>query len=380
MKTKTIRIIGLCLLLAVWLGLVGAMWFGPSREFSNAERRKLKQLPELSADTLLDGSFMQNFDSYTQDQFPLRDAFRKIKSVFHNYVMGYSDNNNIYIEDGYAAKMEYPLNDSSLNLALLRFQGYYDSLLKNRPIKSYVAVVPDKGYYLAEENGYLSMDYEELFSRVQTQMPWAQYIDLTESLSVTDYYHTDTHWRQEKILPAAQKIAGAMNAYVPQAEDYTAVKQDRDFYGVYYGQAALPMDPEAIYWMESEVLSACKTYLLTIDEATYKPRKELLYEGVYDAARLDGQDLYETYLSGAQAVLRIENPNAKTGKELVVFRDSFGSSMVPLLVENYRAVTLVDMRYVSSSVLTRLMQFTNQDVLFLYSTLVLNTAGSLLQQ
>ncbi len=380
MNTKIIRIIGLCLLLAVWLGLVGAMWFGPSTEFSNAERRNLKQLPELSVQTLLDGSFMENFDGYTQDQFPLRDSFRKVKSIFHNYVMNYKDNNNIYIQDGYAAKMEYPLNESSLNLALLRFRGYYDTFLKNKPIKTYVAVVPDKGYYLAEENGYLAMDYETLFSKVRENMPWAKYIDLTQVLSVSDYYYTDTHWRQEKLLPAAQTIAKAMNAWVPREEDYEAQRLEKDFYGVYYGQAALPMDAEPMYWMQSEALRSCKTYLRTIDETTYQPKTELLYQGVYDESRLEGQDLYETYLSGAQAVLRIENPKAKTGKELVVFRDSFGSSMVPLLVENYRAVTVVDMRYVNTNVLSRLMQFTNQDVLFLYSTLVLNTAGSLLQQ
>jgi len=380
MKVKTIRIIGVCLLLAVWLGLVGAMWFGPSSDFSNAERRALKQFPKLNAQTLLDGSFMQEFDGYTQDQFPLRDSFRKIKSVFHNYVMNYKDNNNIYIQDGYAAKMEYPLNESSLNLALIRFRGYYDTFLKNKPIKTYVAVVPDKGYHLAEENGYLAMDYETLFSKVRENMPWAKYIDLTQVLSVSDYYYTDTHWRQEKILPAAQTIAKAMNAWVPQEGDYEPKRLDKDFYGVYYGQAALPMDAEPMYWMESDVLSACKTYLCTIDETTYSPKRELLYEGVYDESKLESQDLYETYLSGAQAVLRIENPKAKTGKELVVFRDSFGSSMVPLLVENYRTVTVVDMRYVNTNVLSRLVQFTNQDVLFLYSTLVLNTAGSLLQQ
>ena len=82
---------------------------------------------------------------------------------------------------------------------------------------------------------------------------------------------------------------------------------------------------------------------------------------------------YDVFLSGARAVLRIENPNAKTDRELIVFRDSFSSSMIPLLVEDYATVTLVDIRYVPARMLDQYVTFDGQDVLFMYSTLVLNS-------
>ena len=56
----------------------------------------------------------------------------------------------------------------------------------------------------------------------------------------------------------------------------------------------------------------------------------------------------------------------------MIFRDSFGSSIAPLLVQSYAKVTLVDIRYMRMEMLQRLIGFENQDVLFLYSTLVLN--------
>ena len=71
-------------------------------------------------------------------------------------------------------------------------------------------------------------------------------------------------------------------------------------------------------------------------------------------------------------MISIENPNAKTDKELLLFRDSFGSSLAPLLVENYSKITLIDLRYVSRQLLENFIDFENQDVLFLYSTVVLN--------
>jgi len=62
---------------------------------------------------------------------------------------------------------------------------------------------------------------------------------------------------------------------------------------------------------------------------------------------------------------------------LILFRDSFGSAIAPLLVQGYRSITLVDIRYLSSAMLDRFIDFYGQDVLFLYSTIVLNNSETL---
>ena len=87
-----------------------------------------------------------------------------------------------------------------------------------------------------------------------------------------------------------------------------------------------------------------------------------------------GNDPYEMFLSGSLSLITIENPNATTDKELIIFRDSFGSSITPYLIEGYEKITLVDIRYLSSKMLHMFIEFDDQDVLFLYSTLVLNNA------
>lgn len=80
-----------------------------------------------------------------------------------------------------------------------------------------------------------------------------------------------------------------------------------------------------------------------------------------------GNDPYELFLSGSISLLSIENPNAETDRELIVFRDSFGSSLAPLLAEGYAKITLADIRYLPSSQMGKLLDFTDADVLFLYS-------------
>ena len=261
MNNKMIRAIGAGILVAVWLLLTAFSWFGPKQEISEAERRPLAQMPQVNGQTLTDGSFMKDFEKYTLDQFPLRDTFRQFKSLYHYYVMQQKDNNDIYVQDGYAAKLEYPMNLDSVKLAALRFNTVYERFLKGSGSKVYLAVVPDKSYYLAEENGYLSMDYEAFFENVQAQLPWATPIDLTDTLSITDYYYTDTHWRQEKLFEAAGKICQTLGVDAPDPEDYTVEALKRPFYGVYYGQAALPMEPETIYLLKSELLEQCTTSL-----------------------------------------------------------------------------------------------------------------------
>ena len=153
----------------------------------------------------------------------------------------------------------------------------------------------------------------------------------------------------------------------PRQEDYTVTPLEKPFYGVYYGQAALPMQPDTMYLMESKLLDECRVYDYEAGETT----------AVYDMTKLSSKDLYDVYLSGARSLLTIENPNAATGRELIVFRDSFGSSMVPLLVNDYAKVTLVDLRYIRSDYLGQFLDFHGQDVLFLYSTLLLNNSAAI---
>ena len=367
MENKKIRAVGLCCLLAVWAGLVAFSWFGPRKASSEAERRPLAQMPEISVETLLNGKFMSKFEDFSLDQFPLRDTFRQVKSLFHYYVLGQLDNNDIYITDGFAAKQEYPFNQASADHALERFDHLYNKYLKESGSRVFMAIVPDKGYYLAQPSGHLSMDYQAMFRAFREGMPWAEHIDLTDVLSGADYYRTDTHWRQEELLEAAQRICGFMGITPPDPADYTTVTLSRPFYGVYYGQAALPMEPETLSYLSSSLLAQCRVY----DHEAQR------YTDVYNLEKLESRDLYEVFLSGPRSILTIENPNSATDKELIVFRDSFGSSMVPLLVQDYAKVTLIDIRYVQIDVLDRFVEFHGQDVLFLYSTLVLNNSSTI---
>ena len=362
----TIRTLTGAVVIALWVAITVCAWFAPQKETSLSERRPLQQRPEITLNDIQNGSFMNRFENYALDQFPLRDDFRSLKALWSYGVLNNRDNNGLYIVDGSVAKLDYPLNTVSVQNATEKFNQLYETYLQDAGAV-YMTVIPDKSYYLAEENGYPAMDYEALYSQVAGQMPWATMVDIADCLDVTHYYKTDSHWRQEKLIPVAEKLCAAMGAALPGTQVYAETLASNSFRGVYYGQSALPLNNENLYIMRSRMLDACRVY----------NHESKAQTSIYDLQALSGLDPYDVYLSGAQALLTIENPNAKTDKELIVFRDSFGSSLVPLLVQGYNRITVVDIRYIRSDLLGESIDFDGRDVLLAYSTSVLNNSASL---
>lgn len=352
-------------LLTALLGSFLICLLKPSKQYSDVERRELALFPEISAETIADSSFMQNFEKYALDQFPLRDELRGLKAWVSEHIFGKKDDNGIYVADGYAVKMEYPMNQDSLDHAAKRFQIVYDKYLKGSDCSVYLSVIPDKNYFLAEEYGYLSMDYEQFAANVQEKMPYADFINIYGLLSIEDYYKTDIHWRQEQLVDVAEYLADSMG--VELNGGYDVKELEHKFHGVYSGQTAAALEGETLYYLTNDVLEQCVVHNYENDSVSE----------IYNMEKAAGKDPYDMFLSGPVSLLTIENQKAEGTRELIVFRDSFGSSLMPLLAEGYSKITLVDIRYMQSGLLERFLEFENQDVLFLYSTSVLNHSETL---
>lgn len=338
----------------------------PDKELSVSERRPLASFPQVDLESIQSGTFMNDFEEYTLDQFPLRDQFRTLKAMVHFYGLGQKDNHGIYAVDGFLSKIEYPMHPTSLDYAAQRFRFVYEKYMKDKEMNVYLSVIPDKNYFMAAANGYLSMDYEAFFHQIQEKTTFARYIDIAPLLTLSDYYHTDSHWRQEKIVDVAGFLSQQMGVSIDDTQ-YQTHKWDGAFYGVYHGQLALPLPPEDLYYLTNEVIDQYRVY--DFETQSMIP--------VYDLDKANGPDPYELFLAGSKSLLSIENPSASTNQELILFRDSFGSSIAPLLAQGYAKVTVVDIRYISPEYLNNFVTFQDQDVLFLYSCSVLNNSITL---
>ncbi|MDD5899599.1 MAG: DHHW family protein [Lachnospiraceae bacterium] len=365
MQKKIKNIVVTCafvIFLALFAGLCVTRYFRPA-EISESERRPLAQFPEnITWAGIIDKTVINGFEDYSVDQFPFREWFRALKANFQLKVLCLNENNGLAVKNDYIAKVEQDFTPELLEYSIGRLQYVYEKFLKENGGNKYVALIPDKNYFFAKDYGYPSPDYEKLAEQVKNALNGMEYIDLFGELELTDYYRTDTHWSQDKIGAVADKLAQAMGAADRINSEYTE-NTLYPFKGVYYGQSALLPKPDTIVYLTNEILDSCTVY----DYETGQTGK------IYDFEKFEGNDGYDFFLSGTKALLRIDNPNATTDKELVIFRDSFGSSLSPLLVEGYKSVYLVDIRYVVPDLLDRFIDFENKDVLFLYSALILNS-------
>jgi len=349
--------------------------FRTPTETSESERRPLAQFPkfEMSSKGFNTSikNYISDFEDYTLDQFPLRDTMREIKAFFEFNIFNKKDNNNLYEVDGYISEMKPQLNEDSVNNAVTVWNNIYKKYLDGKANKVILSVIPDKNYFMAEDNGYLAIDYEKMINMLKESCPDFEYVDIFGDMELDDFYKTDTHWRQEKIVKVAKKLAEALGVEGEYSWEYKTNSLDVPFYGVYAGQLGLGVDSETINYLTSDALDGCKLF-------DYEMNK---YVDIYDKAKAEGLDPYDFFLSGAKkGPMRIENPNQDNGKTLVIFRDSFGSSFAPLMVDGYSTIYVVDIRVTMSGVIDNIVGgFEDKDVLFLASSMVVNDSSEFLK-
>ena len=340
--------------------------FHEPAQMSESERRPLAQFPEISWEGVANGEVISDFDDYTVDQFPFRESFRKLYTWYRFNVNNIKETNGFAEEDGYIAKVETELNIHSVEKVINKFASIYDKLLRDSGGKVYLSIIPDKNYFFSEEYGHLSIDYDKLVSMMREGLPEMEYIDIFDTLSLDDYYKTDTHWSQDKIADVVSRIASALGCADRLGGDYK-INELYPFYGVYHAQSALDLPADTIRYLTNEILDKCTVFDYETNQ-TYP---------IYTLEKFESKEPYDIFLAGTKALLRIDNPSATDKHELVVFRDSFGSSLIPLLAEGYSSIYVVDIRYIDSSLLGMMgIDFTGADTLFLYSTLIINSNPS----
>lgn len=215
--------------------------------------------------------------------------------------------------------------------------------------------------------GYLKLNHNKIVEIMNENIDKNMtYIEIADCFNLNSYYKTDLHIKQEEYEKAVMKISKEMTGKKIDFSKYSKEKIT-DFYGIYYGQSMIDIGKDEIYCLKDENTENSIVY-------NFENNKETK---VYDLDKLKSRDLYDVFLSGPVSILEIRNENVTEEKELIVFRDSFASSLAPLLLQNYSKITLIDIRYVLSDMLEEFVEFKNQDVLFLYNDLILNNSTML---
>lgn len=324
------------------------------RDISTYERRKLTTTQKLKE------NFIDNLDDYLTDQFVFRDSLISINSCFDRYILKNIDDNNVYILNDYIIEKNYPLKEENIENFIKKINYIKDNYLKDN--STYYTIIPDKSYFLNSAK-YLKFNYSELFEKLKENIN-ASYIDITNLLELEDYYKTDIHIKQTSYPKIIKELITKMNFNYKEI-NYKENKIE-NFYGASYSKVPQFIKPDEIVYMTDNNMNDLHAQHLEYGE-----------KNIYDLEKLNTSDKYNIFLSGPSSLIEIKNEDTKSNKELIIFRDSFGSSFAPLLTPYYKRIILIDLRYINMDIVNEYIDFENKDILFAYSTLIVNESNLL---
>ena len=101
------------------------------------------------------------------------------------------------------------------------------------------------------------------------------------------------------IHKCCRRVPELMDGYFGVQPCMTAIFLDKPFYGVYYGQLAMPFGPDTIKYLTNDAISNAK--VLYYDTGIPKAGD------MYNMQKANSKDPYEMFLSGVAPVITIEN-------------------------------------------------------------------------
>ena len=312
----------------------------PDRDFSEQENRYLAQFKAPTVETLRSGQFMEDFEDYVVDQFPLRDSWIQLKALSER-ALGKKENNGVYFgTDGQTlfAQFNAPSQEE-----LAERVGYVNALADKTDIPVYFSLIPDKTYawsYLLPANAP-KVDDGSTISAAQTLCGEnVKYIELRHSLSDRDsFYRTDHHWTTMGANRAHLWLMRNLKDVGWTGSDYPLTLQSDSFYGTTWSSSGAGwVKPDSIYTMIPE--GGARGHVTV----TGYPEGSPVESSLYHPEKLEVKDKYAFFLGGNQPLCVIKNPDAEGGKLLVV-RDSYADALAPFLAEEFQEVHLLDLRY-----------------------------------
>lgn len=317
------------------------------------ERKYMAQLTDIDFN-----DFNKDFELYLADQFPIRYQLRQIKGISNYYIFNKTENNDIIIQNNSAIKLDLNYNYKNIEITINKLNKIINKLNKN---KIYFALIPDKNCFYNNKN--IQIDYEKIYNIINQNIENTKLINLYDKLTISDYYKTDSHWSQENLINISDFILTEMNNKIKPIN--YKIKTIKDFNGVYKGQAGLPISSDEIKYLTNTTIDKSIVY-------NYETNEEIK---VYTTEKLKDEkslDKYDIFLTGPAPLLRITNKNSNNNKTLIIFRDSYASSITPLFIEYYNNIYLIDLRYIDADYINNYITINNNDdILFLYSTTLL---------
>lgn len=336
----------------------------PDTGFSEKENRILASRPALKLDQIISGVYEKQFETYENDQFPLRDMWITLKATTDR-LMGKVEENGVYLgKNGYLMEAFNAPSQTQYDATVNAMTSFAQ---KHSDLKQYALIAPNSVNILKSNL--------PAFAPTDDQNPWIDklkdsltsagvtFIDIRDTF--TDhktedlYYHTDHHWTTLGAYYAYLQAATVMGIDT-SSDSYDKAPVSQTFKGTLSAKSGFrsgETDELDVFLPNGDnTLSSVVNY---VDEQ----KKSASF---YDTSKLNTRDKYALFFGGNHAQIKISTPT-ESNNTLLVLKDSYANSFVPFLAQHYRKIIMIDPRYYYGD-LEQLLQVENvQEVLYLYN-------------
>ncbi len=335
----------------------------PDKEQSEEENRMLETLPAPGLTSILNGDFMEQWESYMSDQFVGRNLWRGLK-VGLDRLGGSRMENGVYIgRDGQLlediAAPDQELFSENINAVKSLADTYSD-------IRTTVMLIPDAACILSDSLPAFATveDQRQMFSMVERglgdSVNWVDaYSILNRHKTEKLYYKTDHHWTTQGAFYVFREAAASLGIEGDVSDDYVSYTVTDSFNGVLASKSGVGLNEKEQIDIYVPTEGDDDVVVNYVDEG--KKRTSL-----YDSSKLETRDKYGVFFGGNTSVMDIRTVSTSR-KRLLVVKDSFADCFIPFLTPYYREIVVVDPRYYSGTMEDIMDTYRITDILVLYS-------------
>ncbi|MCI5578099.1 MAG: DHHW family protein [Oscillospiraceae bacterium] len=185
------------------------------------------------------------------------------------------------------------------------------------------------------------------------------------------YYRTDHHWTSLGAYYAYQSAAKLLEYTAYGYGSFNIETASSDFRGTLYSKTlddSIPADNIDYYTLSK---NEPKVKMTCINGSEVKE-----YDSLYVRDFLNEKDKYSSFTGSNVPIVEIET-DVDTDKTLLIIKDSYAHSLVPFLSKHYSKITMVDMRYINTSLNDLINLDDYSQVLFMYNAVTFAEDGNI---
>lgn len=379
-REKIGKIITVVLFLAFIFGFFCYTLVKPDDLYSETENRTLAERPKLDTESFFSGQFMEDYEAYIQDQFPLRTQLVALKN-YAELAMGKKELNGIFLcKDDYLIenhkKEDYETERAKKNSeAIISAGNRWTEMLGEEHTS--VMVVPTSQSVLTDKLPLFAQCYNqnEYIDTIKNGLKENVFVDVSQVLKEHKdeyiYYRTDHHWTGYGAYLAYERWCQLKGLRPYAKENFNIDTVTEDFLGTIHSKINISHKPDTI-----EIYSV-KDYNT---KAVYNMQNTK--DTLFDETFLKGKDKYSVFFGGNQGIVEItddmhmtvtdsrlkENYNQDKSEDiLLIIKDSYANCFAPMTVGMFDRIYVVDLRYFNMKPDVFMEMYGVTDVLLLYN-------------